>query len=220
MKMENKNDESLELKEIQTQLSLLKSKLDREEIVNDHLLRESMKSKMAWVKKFIFLESFILVPLAAVFFLYLNFHHHFFHFSWLSYSVLLLLCVVDVTLDYRINVKALNDEDFDRDNLISTIQKLVRMKRVRKQKEIWMTVLIVACVFWMLVESYLHASPDMRAHISFASLSIGMLVGAIIGGFIVFFTIRSLQKTNDRMIEQINEITQNTNKKASKNIQS
>ena len=171
MKMENKNDESLELKEIQTQLSLLKSKLDREEIVNDHLLRESMKSKMAWVKKFIFLESFILVPLAAVFFLYLNFHHHFFHFSWLSYSVLLLLCVVDVTLDYRINVKALNDE-------------------------------------------------DMRAHISFASLSIGMLVGAIIGGFIVFFTIRSLQKTNDRMIEQINEITQNTNKKASKNIQS
>ena len=62
--METQNNE-LEL--MRQQMDILKSKLDNEQIVNERLMRESMKNKMSWIHKFVWAEIFI-VPLLIIFF--------------------------------------------------------------------------------------------------------------------------------------------------------
>ena len=49
--MDKNFDNTQEWEEMRLSLNALKNKLDKQEIVNDRLLRESMKSKMSWIKK-------------------------------------------------------------------------------------------------------------------------------------------------------------------------
>ena len=46
--MDKNFDNTQEWEEMRLSLNALKNKLDKQEIVNDRLLRESMKSKMTW----------------------------------------------------------------------------------------------------------------------------------------------------------------------------
>src|SRR5574344_1933836 len=54
-----------ELEEMRQQLNILQEKLDQQDIVNEKLLKSSMKSKMSWIVKYIIGEV-IAIPILAI----------------------------------------------------------------------------------------------------------------------------------------------------------
>lgn len=55
-----------------------------------------------------------------------------FQLSWWSLGIFTAVVLAIVFADYKINVSTLRDEDLQRNNLIETAKKLVRMKRLGK----------------------------------------------------------------------------------------
>ena len=65
--MENSNLNKMnELEAMREQMQLLKQKLDNQEIVSDQLLRKAMSGKMSWIKKYIWFELLVLLPLCTL----------------------------------------------------------------------------------------------------------------------------------------------------------
>lgn len=121
------NNTMMELEQMREQMQVLRNKLDKQEIVNDKLFKNSVKSKMSWIKKFVYFE-FLLIPFIALIWYGLK---EVFNLSWFCYASILVLCVIDVVWDYRINVAALDLEKVEKHNLSDTLQKLITMKQMR-----------------------------------------------------------------------------------------
>lgn len=130
------------------------------------------------------------------------------HLSWLNYAFLMTMVIVSVIADYRINVSAISDADYSRNNLLTTIKKLTRMKRLRS---IDMMIEVPTLVLWLLwsgIEAWIYMPADAP---DFARGAVyGGIVGGVIGGvcglifaFRIFF---KMQRTNDEVISQINEL--------------
>ena len=129
--MEN-NQNYNELEVLHSQMEDFKAQLNQQKIVNEKLIIRSMKKSMSWIKKYIYFE-FCLIPVIAIMWLGIK---EFAHLSWFNYLFVMAIVVVDVIVDYRINVSALGDEDYSRNNLLTTISKLTRMKRQRSMQMI------------------------------------------------------------------------------------
>ena len=124
MEMINNNNE---LEIMRSQMASFKKQLEQQEIINSRIMSESMKKKFSWIKKMI-IGEIILIPI----FLYLAFAAKYnFNLSWWSISTFVILLLCDVWCDYDINMRAIKDSDYSRDNLIDTIEKLLRMKQRR-----------------------------------------------------------------------------------------
>lgn len=76
------NNINNELEQMRQQMQLLRKKLDRQEIINDKMMRLSVKSKMSWIRRFVYLE-FLLLPFAALVWYGIKV---FFDLSWANYS--------------------------------------------------------------------------------------------------------------------------------------
>lgn len=202
--MENK-DTIQELEIMRQQMMALKDKLDSQEIVNDCLISNSMKEKMSWIKKYIIFEVGTL-PLIALIWSVVVYYAG---ISWWNFIVLMVACVVDVIVDYRINIHGMKDEDYKKCNLIETTQKLMKMKH---QRFVQMMISVPIVVVWLLgfmVEVYMKI-PSTIGNDFMNGAFIGGLVGAGIGGVIGVWTsikiYKKMQHTNDEVISQINEM--------------
>ena len=130
------------------------------------------------------------------------------HLSWLNYAFLMTMVIVSVIADYRINVSAISDADYSRNNLLTTIKKLTRMKRLRS---IDMMIEVPTLVLWLLwsgIEAWIYMPADAP---DFARAAVyGGIVGGVIGGICgLIFAFRiflKMQRTNDEVISQINEL--------------
>ncbi|MDE6380073.1 MAG: hypothetical protein K2L11_06340, partial [Muribaculaceae bacterium] len=82
---------------LKQEMAELKRNLDREQIVNDQLLRTVMRQKASWLNRFVTLE-FIMLPILYLMFVGIC---AFFHVSqWYSFT-LLILSLLDVVMDMR-----------------------------------------------------------------------------------------------------------------------
>ena len=145
--METQNNE-LEL--MRQQMDILKSKLDNEQIVNERLMRESMKNKMSWIHKFVWAEIFI-VPLLIIFFFGTA------SAFGLSYGPVILISVVliaSTTCDYKINKTG--DKTFLSGNLVDEAAKLVRMKKLRIRYELYAIPAGLVWAIWFFLDIYNH----------------------------------------------------------------
>lgn len=140
--MEN-NNQNTELELMRSQMEDFKAQLDKQKIVNEKMIIGSMKKSMSWIKRFVYFEC-CLVPIIAVSWLAIK---EFAHLSWLNYAFLMTMVIVSVIADYRINVSAISDADYSRDNLLTTIKKLTRMKRLRS---IEMMIEVPTLFIWLL----------------------------------------------------------------------
>lgn len=200
--MEN-NNQNTELELMRSQMEDFKAQLDKQKIVNEKMIIGSKKS-MSWIKRYVYFEC-SLVPIIAVSWLAIK---EFAHLSWLNYAFLMTMVIVSVIADYRINVSAISDADYSRNNLLTTIKKLTRMKR---QRSIEMMIEMPAIVLWLLwsgIEAWIYMPAD--APDSMRGAVYGGIVGGVIGGvcglifaFRIFF---KMQRTNDEVISQINEL--------------
>lgn len=62
--MENKMNMN-ELEQMREQMQMFRNKIDKQEIINDKLVRCAVKSKMSWIKKYVYFE-FCIIPFLAL----------------------------------------------------------------------------------------------------------------------------------------------------------
>lgn len=201
--MEN-NENFNELQELRSQLAELKKQLALQEIVNDNLIIDSMKRKMKWIKKFVVIQAYML-PLIALLWLGIKYT---LGLSWWNYAFVTVMCCVDVYVDYRINLRAITDDDYMKGNLITTIKKLIKMKSDRTKQMIFAIPLIIVWLTWTAIE--IMQSIPMASGNFHKGFIEGGFFGGIIGGFcgllLAFKMYRKMQRTNDEIITQINDL--------------
>ena len=191
-----------ELEIMRSQMETFKKQLEQQEIINSRIMAESMKKKFSWIKKMI-IGEIILIPIL----LYLVFAaKYYFNLSWWSVVTFVILLLCDIWCDYDINMRVIKDSDYSRDNLIDTIEKLVKMKQRRaKQTAIMLTATIVMSI-WLLIEIGFHLIA-INADTGMWFRFYGGGTGAFIGVAVAWWIYRKMQKTNDEMIKQIEEIS-------------
>lgn len=203
------NDHNTEIEQMRAQLESLRQSLDRQEIVNERLIAKSMKSRMSWLKKYIIMEA-CLIPVIAILWLELKMV---LGLSWLNYAFLMVMVVIDVYIDYLINLHGLSDADYSKSNLIATVSKLMVMKRRRTIQMVAAVPIVIVWVLWTGLEAYASLAtatePMLRAFI-FGAL-IGCAIGGVAGLIFAFYIYRKMQRTNDDVISQINEYTTEDN---------
>lgn len=201
------NNINNELEQMRQQMQLLRKKLDRQEIINDKMMCLSVKSKMSWIRRFVYLE-FLLLPFAALVWYGIKV---FFDLSWANYAIMLMMCVIDAMWDYRINVASLDLEKIEDQDLTSTLKKLSTMKQIRAKSFFIMMPLLILWLMWTGMEMWqrIGAISD-NDDILIVALAYGGFAGCVIGVFIgIFVSIhiyRKMQHTNDILIEQIKKL--------------
>lgn len=205
--MENNNSMN-ELEQMREQMQMLQNKLDKQEIVNDKLVKNSVKAKMSWIKKFVYIQ-FCLLPFIALIWYLIK---ELFDLSWFNYAFMMVMCTIDAVWDYRINVASLNIEKVEDCNLTDTMQKLISMKKMRAKS---FSIMMSLCAMWFVwtgIEMGMHVM-ETPVDGAIKAAEHGGCFGGVIGLFVGFYAsiriYRKMQRTNDELISQIKEITEN-----------
>ena len=194
-----------ELETMRRQPEALKSQLAQQEIVNDRLIIDAMKKKMTWIRKYVVVQVCLIPVLAIVWAALVPACG----ISWWNYAFLITMSCIDVFADYRINVSSISNDDYLRGNLVTTVKKLLKMKRYRALQMAICIPLIIVWLLWAGIEAY-NALPEATSEFQEAFIS-GGLIGGVIGGIcgliFAFSIYRKMQRTNDEVIAQINDLT-------------
>ncbi len=191
-----------ELEIMRSQMASFKKQLEQQEIINSRIMSESMKKKFSWIKKMI-IGEIIIIPI----FLYLAFAaKYYLDLSWWSTSTFIILLLCDVWCDYDINMRAIKNSDYSRDNLVNTMEKLLRMKQRRTKQAAIMLITLIGLIIWFSIEISLHLI-SINAATRMWGVFYGGVVGGVIGIAVSWWIYCKMQKTNDEMIKQIEEIS-------------
>ena len=195
----------IELHEMKQQLHILQEKIQKEVTINDTLIQESMKHKMSWIKKLFWMEV-VIAPFGIL--AWLNIVKAC-HLSWWTFGFFTAMLLICLFFDYVINLNTLRDEDYQRDNLIETLKKLVRMKRLRKIEYIATYPLGSVWLGWAAFEMWQQVNLQ---HNEVLSQQVGIVYVVLIAlaTFVGFYLYHKMQHTNDELIEQIKSITTNS----------
>lgn len=194
-----------ELEDLRRQMQEFKSQLEKQKIVNEQLITASMKKSMSWIKKYVIFEICI-IPFVALVWLAMKV---ILHLSWFNYGFLLCMLVLDVYVDYRINVSALTDEDYHRSNLVTTMLKLGRMKRQRRVSMMVSVPLLVLWLAWCGLEAWYNLpgnATEMERGMMYGNC-VGLVVGGFIGLLVGMLIYRKMQSKNDEVISRMREFT-------------
>ena len=190
--------EELNFDEMRDQITLLKQKLDRQEIVNDSLLREAMRGKMGainWMKY----KSYICVALCIIFYPVMSWAGVFSNAFVFATCAMMLFCAY---VTYYVH-RPVDRMDLMTDDL-ATVAKV--MAKFRKQYNQWLfyvtPALLIPWLSWALYEYAWKNAPDGVSH---WMLALPILIGAAIGGLIGYHWHCKAVDAADKIIKQIEE---------------
>lgn len=187
--MEN-NLISHELEQMRSQISALKDKLDKQTIISESHIRNSMKSKASDINRTVGVTIFAGI-LAMVYCTWFFYTQDFSLAFVVSTAVMLTVCVL-LTIAQKV---ALGRLDFSQDNLVETAKTL---GKVKKHYSEWHRIAIPMLVIWfgwLMYEVITNMGPGPMT-IGFCC---GAVVGGIIGGIIGF-------RINRKVIDKAAEI--------------
>ncbi len=199
-----KDNNMTELEQMREQMAAFKSRLDKQQIINEQLVRTSMGSKLSWIKKFVWGEI-IAVPILLII---MALFHAGNGLSWWLYGFLALGLIADATGDYIIN--RIPKSQLLSGDLVETSKRLIQMK---KQRTSWFVAGVIFLVIWLVwfcieIAMRLDCGCTLPHHGTVVAIMIGaIVVGALIGGVIAWLILRKMQRTNNQLIEQIEQIT-------------
>ena len=187
-----------ELDDLRRQINDLKNKVDQQGRLNEDLVKKTIQSKMRGVHSII-VKLAILVVLLIPFYIMLKYQ---IGLSWPITIFTIVFLIASVTSDYFINRM---DVSHMGDDLVETANKLVKMK---KNRVIGQRIGIGVAVIWLawFVYEYFKLNSVYGTGVAWGSIA-GIIVGAIVGGLIGLRIFNKMQRTNDEMIDQINELT-------------
>lgn len=203
--METNNNNINELEQLREQMSIFKDKLNKQQIINDQLVRNTMKSKLSWIKSFVWGEI-IIIPILL---LGMAVFHAGTGLSWWLYGFLAIGLIADATGDFIIN--RIPKGQLLSGDLVETSKRLVKMKKQRTSWFIIGLIFVTIWMVWFIVELVLKTDPGCALpdhNLVIAIMAIAVAIGGVIGGIISWLIFRKMQRTNNQLIEQINQVIQ------------
>ena len=188
----------MELENMRQQLNTLKKKLEQQEIVNDQMIRRSMKKTASNINRtylWLIALAILMVPYGYWAFVVIS------HFSvafWIATSILMLVCA-GATYYNRRN---LSDTNLMTNNLVEVRRRMARAKKFDADWLFFGIPAIILWLAWFFYEVY-KQNTDLLTHPLFWAGCVGGIIGSIIGFSIHFKTQRQYQD----IIDQIGEIT-------------
>ena len=189
------NLNTIELNEMKEQISLLRRKLEKETIVNEKLIRASMRDKLKAVKRRSYILCAVVIgacPLWAspIFD---------FHSIWFM-GVTIAFLFIAVAYEIYCN-QLLSTQNYVSGNLIDEARKLNRYKQLSRQWHWFSIPFLFIWLSWFVYEAT--SVGDFHAN----NILIGGLIGGTIGGVIGWRIYRKGQNAVSEVIEQIEELT-------------
>ena len=199
--MENQNNtfnDFNELDDLRRQIIDLKNKVDKQGQLNEDLVKKAIQSKMRGVHG-ILIKLAIIAVLFVPFYIMLKYQVG---LSWPLTIFTIVFLLASVTSDFFINRM---DVSHMGDDLVETANKLVKMK---KNRVIGQRIGIGIAVLWLIwfCYEYFMLNSVYGPEAAWGSL-IGIFFGAVVGGLIGIRIFNKMQRANDEMIDQINELT-------------
>lgn len=198
METQNNTFNEIEIDNLRNQINELKRRVDQKGRLNEELVKKAIQSKMRGVHSIV-----IMLGLLAIAFIpfYIMIKYQL-GLSWPLIIFTISFLLASVTSDYfinRINVSHMGDD------LVATANKLVKMKRHRV---IGQRIGISVAILWLIwfCYEYFKLNSSYGPEVAWGSIA-GILVGATVGGLIGLRIFNKMQRANDEMIDQINELT-------------
>ena len=192
------NNEKFEFEEMQQQMATLKNKLNQQEIVNDRLVRRSMRNEVNTITRryyIIMAIGLFMVPYGYWCFVKLCGLSLLF---WIVTSIFMLVCVGATFYTNR----KINDPDLMNRNLVEARKKVASAKKFEADWLFFGIPAVVVWLGWFLYEVYqLHGGALTNG--IFWGGCIGGIIGAICGLSLNFKTQRQFQD----IIDQIEDLT-------------
>ena len=202
--METNQNNMTELEQMREQMNAFKSRLDKQQIVNEQLVRNSMGSKMSWIKNFIWIE----IALVPILLIIMAMFHASEGLSWWLFAFLAIGLIADVIGDYIIN--RMPKGQLLGGDLVATSQLLMKMKKQRSKWFVAGVIFMSIWCVWFIIEIVMKLNKfcnEPNHNLVVGIMVGGLVIGALIGFLIAWIILRKMQKTNNQIIEQINQIT-------------
>ena len=187
------------LEQMRSEYQTLKETLAKQEIINDRLMRETMKAKVRDIRNTPIIAGICaaLVMISAPVIFHMN---PLVNASWWFIAATELLMAFCMCYDLIANRKVQKTDVSSCDLL--TFAKSVKQLKERYRSWIkWGAPLGIAWLAWLIAEALMHSSePDLTV-----SLVIGLVIGFAIGGFLGYKLNRRVVRNCDEIIAQIEE---------------
>lgn len=191
-------NENFNLEEMRQQMTTLKNKLNQQEIVNDRLIRRSMRNEVSNINRrynIIMAIGILMVPYGYWCFVKLVGLSIFF---WIATSIFMLICAGATFY----NSRKISDPGLMSQSLVEARKKVVSAKKFESN---WLLFGIPAVILWMgwfFYEIYQIQGGDFHNGFFWGGC-VGGIIGAIIGIKIHLKTQRQYQD----VIDQIEDLT-------------
>lgn len=187
--------ETSELNEMREQITLLKKKLDQENIINERLMRETIKGRAGFIinqEVISYVAAIFVIVFGSVVFKELG-------LSWQFIGGTCILMLIVVIFNFIIH-RELHKTDFLNGDLRSAA---VTMKKIKKSHMTWIMIGIPVVIVWiscLYYELITVSDSDILAPGVIGS-SIGGVIGAVIG----YKTYKKILRTCDEIIACIDK---------------
>ena len=188
-----------ELQEMREQLAALKEKLNKQEVVNDRLIRDVLIKKKKSVDKniwFVGICGLITITIGNWTFFDLGVSTWFL----IGTTVLMLASFLLTIIPHNWVKKA----DIQSGNLLVAAKQARRLRKLYKDLEIIGIVLAVIWLAWLFIEFSAAIENKQMLYILVGAAAIGGIIGGIIGLVLSRKTIHTL----DEMIQEIEEMSE------------
>ena len=194
------NIDSQELEQMRSQVDILKRKLEKQAIISDTHIRNSMKSKQYEMTKIIACTIFIgALSLPYCIWIFYKFG---FSLLFIVATGLMLVGCLGITIKQRSSLKSF---DFTQDNLVDVATKL---NKVKTHYHEWIKIalpMILLWTSWLVYEGITRMEPSP---IQMGFLT-GIGVGVILGGIVGYRINRKIVSKSTEILEHIKELQGN-----------
>lgn len=195
--MENEKFISQELEEMRSQIGILKNQLEKQVIVNDSHIRNSMKSKASDINRTVGATIF-LGALALVYCTWF-FYAQGLSLLFVTATAVMLAGCLGLTIAQKV---ALGKLDFSRDNIVETAQILGKVKTHYSEWHRIAIPMILIWFGWLIYEVISTLGPSPMT-IGFCC---GAFIGGILGGIMGFRINRKVVRKASEILSQIAEL--------------
>ena len=186
-----------ELQEMREQMAALKDKLNKQEMVNDRLIRNVLSQKMKVVNKNAWVSG--LSSLFVITFGNFSFYHMGLSVWFLIGTTVMMVFCVAVTW---VSHSWVSSNEIAKGDLLKVAKQAHRLQKVYKNWKYIALPMVMVWLAWLVME-YAAEVQDKTMLISMVS---GLLVGGLVGGLVGIRQNKKVITELDEMIAQIEEM--------------
>lgn len=190
--------EEMNFEEMRNQFAILKDQLNKQEIISDHLLRETMKAKKSAINSTKRME-YICVAICLVLYPLLGFD------NTISLAFIIATClmvIVSAVATHYIH-KPVDDLNFMRDDFTTVARVMAKFKKQYDQWLYYVTpALIIPWLCWVCYEfAWKNAPEGVNPWFMTSALIVGVIIGGAIGLYYHFKAVNAAQDIMNQIEE-------------------